>query len=71
MSPILSRQAIALQADAAAKNWTAAWLQDPAAPKPANPHNEHIEPDHFRCWECDFQRALLEHSALPETEGSA
>lgn len=71
MSLILSRAAIQKLADAAAQEWTAAWLLDPAAPRPANPFNEHIEPDHFRCWACDFERALLAHSALPETEASA
>lgn len=71
MSTILSRQRIALEADAAAQAWTESWLKDPAAPKPANPYDLHIEPDAHRCWACDFERALLAHSALPETEASA
>jgi hypothetical protein len=63
MSPILSRQAIALQADAAAKNWTAAWLQDSAAPKPANPYDQHVHPDHYRAWAASFERSLVVFSA--------
>ena len=70
MSLITSRQQITRDADAAAWAWVEAFKQDPAAPKPANPYSEHIEPDHFRCWACDFERALVAHSA-DEAETSA
>jgi hypothetical protein len=67
LSLILSREAIAKQADKAA----AFWVKHPGASEPVNPYDEHIAPAHFKVWRALFQRALLEHSALPETEGSA
>lgn len=67
MSLILSKEAIAQQADKAA----AFWVKHPGASEPFNPYDQHLEPDHFKVWRAQFRRSLLEHSALPETEGSA
>ena len=68
---IMSRAAIAAQADNAAR----AWCANPADPKPANPYSEAMQPDHFRAWAASFSRSLLAHSLLahsaPECEASA
>lgn len=68
---LTSRESIAQKADAAAKEWTAAWLLDAAAPRPANPYDPEWAPEHHKAWKCSFERALLAHTALPETEGPA
>lgn len=63
---IMSRAAIAQHADEAA----AAWARNSNAPKPANPFDQNVLPEHFRVWACDFERQLVRHSA-PEAEASA
>lgn len=63
---IVSREAIARMADEAA----AQWATHPSTPKPANPFDEHLHPEHHRAWKASFERELLRHSA-PEAEGSA
>lgn len=64
--PIISRASIAEMADAAAARWVA----DLSLGKPQNPYDEFSSPQARRQWQCDFERALVKHSA-PEAEGSA
>jgi hypothetical protein len=66
MEPIISRALIARQADRAAQ----LWAQTPNAPEPQNPYDQHLQPDAFRCWQCDFRRYQVQHLA-PESEASA
>lgn len=63
--PIVSRAVITRQAERAAE----IALKDPAT-RPPNPYDQHLQPEHFRCWECDFKR--YHHAlAVPEGEASA
>ena len=64
--PIVSRELISRQADAAAA-WAAA---NPGKPQPANPYCEHLEPERHREWAASFERQLQQH-AVPDGEGSA
>lgn len=63
---IMPRATIALHADEAA----ATWVRNSAAPKPANPFDPIVQPEHHRVWRCDFERHLLRHS-VPDGETSA
>lgn len=56
MEPITSIEAIARQASDAAARW------NPDAPKPANPYDEHVFPEHHREWQRRFEIALLRAS---------
>lgn len=66
MGPVTSRERIAQQADEAARWWVAA----PNFPKPKNPFDEAIHPEHHAEWKASFERYLLVHSA-PAAEGGA
>lgn len=66
MEAIVSRETIARMADGSARHWCA----NPTEPKPANPFDSVVAPDHARAWQAAFERFLLLHSA-PEAEGSA
>lgn len=63
---IMSRAVIAQHADEAA----AFWARNPEAPKPGNPFDVNVQPEHHRVWVCDFERQLVRHTA-PEGETSA
>lgn len=63
--PILSREAIARHAEAAAARFAAA---PTGAAEPANPHP--IGSDAAAAWKACFERYLLAHTA-PEGEASA
>ena len=58
MKTILSREAIAQQADQAAADWVA----QPTRAKPANPFDPIEAPDAHKQWRCSFERSLLVHS---------
>jgi hypothetical protein len=64
---IMPRATIAWHADEAA----AAWVRDPQGPKPQNPFDANVQPEHHRVWACDFQRQLLRHSAPADAESGA
>jgi hypothetical protein len=64
---ITPRATIARQAERAAE----IAARSPLAALPPNPYDAHLQPDHFRCWECDFARYLAAFTAAEGTEGSA
>ncbi len=64
---IMSREAIARSADEAAE----AWARNPDGPKPQNPFDAIVQPEHHRVWACDFERQLVRHSCPDSVERSA
>jgi hypothetical protein len=66
MERAIPRALIAQQADHAAQ----LWAKDSGAAEPPNPYDEHLQPEHFRCWACDFARYKVQHVA-PDCEASA
>jgi hypothetical protein len=66
MSCIQNREAIAARAEDAARTWVA----NPRQPRPANPFDEDLQPDHFHQFRASLERWLVALSA-PECETSA
>lgn len=58
MEGIVSRERIAKQADEAAQ----AWVQDQGQPKPPNPFDAQLQPDHHCQWEASFARYVTIYS---------
>ena len=57
--PIVSREAIAQHAEAAA----AAWVANPSAAHVPNPYDEFSHPEHHAQWRIAFESGLLAYSA--------
>jgi hypothetical protein len=66
VNTIRTRESIARNAEAAALVWS----RNPHHPKPANPHDAFLEPEHHREWQASFERFLVQFTA-PECEASA
>jgi hypothetical protein len=62
---IMEREAIAEQAEQAARDWAA----NPGAPRPGNPHL--FESDAAKAWAAAFERFSQAHTAGDDAERSA
>ena len=65
---IVSRQAIAHQAELAARTFLAA---GEGAQRPTPPYCPHLEPHHWQEWQASFARSLHNLTAAEDSEASA